>query len=95
MDLVREPIADKPIAVDSILMVPERFRRGKSLLTAVTRNNFALVCLKMLPIQLGFIKLFPTDWKRLEGFVILKAGVVLPLKCLRLCIHSQQDFLTN
>ena len=49
----------------------------------------------MLPIQLGFIKLFPTDWKRLEGFVILKAGVVLTLKCLRLCIHNQQDFLTN
>ena len=53
-------IADKPIAVDSIFMVPERFRRGKSLLTAVTRNNFALVCLKMLPIQLGLSKLFPT-----------------------------------
>ena len=41
-------------------MVPERFRRGKSLLTAVTRNNFDLVCLKMLPIQLGLSKLFPT-----------------------------------
>ena len=53
-------IADKPIAVDSIFVVPERFRRGKSLLTAVTRNNFALVCLKMLPIQLGLSKLFPT-----------------------------------
>ena len=53
-------IADKPIAVDSIFMVPERLRRGKSLLTAVTRNNFALVCLKMLPIQLEFRKLFPT-----------------------------------
>ena len=53
-------IADKPIAVNSIFVVPERFRRGKSLLTAVTRNNFALVCLKMLPIQLGLSKLFPT-----------------------------------
>ena len=53
-------IRDRPIAVDSIFMVPERFRHGKSLLTAVTRNNFALVCLKMVPIQLGLSKLFPT-----------------------------------
>ena len=55
-----QQLQTNPLLWTVFLWSQRDFAVAKSLLTAVTRNNFALVCLKMLPIQLEFRKLFPT-----------------------------------
>ena len=66
----------------------ESFRWGKKLLTAVIRNTSDLVCLKMLPIQFVIFKIFSTVLAEVKWLRHPLAGVILTLKCLRLCVHN-------